>query len=784
MIAAKKNDGQSSSLTPKWVQKRSGEIVAFDFERIANVVTKAMNAAGEGSADEAHIVAQKVLGELVKISRKFKNFVPAVEGIQDMVENALIELDYAKTAKSFILYRAERSRLRQHEGRVVPEEVKALAAESKKSFRNPLGEFIYYRTYSRWIEEKGRRETWVETVDRYVDFMKETLGDKLTDKEYAEVRTSILMHEAMPSMRALQFSGPSLRRNHACAYNCSFIAPASFQDFGEVMFLSMSGCGVGFSAESYSAQSLPQIKYQTGKTHKYVVEDTREGWSASLAYGMEQWFNGNDVVFDYSLLRPAGARLKTTGGRSSGPGPLVEIHDFIRRKIFSRQGQHLTNLDVHDIICQIGMGVVTGGVRRTALISLSDFEDAAIRDAKKGQFWLMEPQRSLSNNSAVYTRKPTPEEFLKEWVALMESGSGERGIFNRGGLKAQFPERRAKISGEYWDKFGTNPCGEIILRSKQFCNLSEVVARSTDKLADLKRKIRVATILGTYQSSFTNFIYLSPEWKKNCEEERLLGVSVTGMWDCPAARKPEVLRALRDEAIRVNKLYAKRFGISPSTAITCVKPSGNLSQTVDCSSGMHPRHSQYYIRRVRISTNDALFQMMKAQGVPCHPEVGQNPENAHTYVVDFPVKAPNGSIFKDDLSALDQLEFWLNVKNNFTEHNPSTTISIGPDEWIEVAHWLYKHWDMIGGLSFLPRTDHVYQLAPYEECTKEVYEELLKKYEGLDYSKVVLYEVDDSALDAKKELACAGGQCEIEDLATVALDSQKKAAKSSKKDEE
>ncbi len=784
MIAAKKNDGQSSSLTPKWVQKRSGEIVAFDFERIASVVTKAMNAAGEGSPDEAEIVAQKVLGELSKITRKFKNFVPAVEGIQDMVENALIELDYAKTAKSFILYRAERARMRQHEGRVVPEEVKALAAESKKSFRNPLGEFIYYRTYSRWIEEKQRRETWVETVDRYVDFMKETLGDKLTDKEYAEVRTSILMHEAMPSMRALQFSGPSLRRNHACAYNCSFIAPSSFQDFGEVMFLSMSGCGVGFSAESYSAQSLPQIKYQTGKTHKYVVEDTREGWSASLAYGMEQWFNGNDVSFDYTKLRPAGARLKTTGGRSSGPGPLIEIHDFIRRKIFSKQGQHLTNLDVHDIICQIGMGVVTGGVRRTALISLSDLDDTAIRDAKKGQFWLMEPQRSLSNNSAVYTRKPTPEAFLEEWLALMRSGAGERGIFNRGGLKAQFPERRAKISADWWDKFGTNPCGEIILRSKQFCNLSEVVARSTDKPADLKRKIRVATILGTYQSSFTNFIYLSPEWKKNCEEERLLGVSITGMWDCPAARKPEVLRMLRDEAIKVNKQYAKRFGISASTAITCVKPSGNLSQTVDCSSGMHPRHSQYYIRRVRISTNDALFQMMKAQGVPCHPEVGQNPENAHTYVVDFPVKAPNGSVFKDDLSALDQLEFWLNVKKNFTEHNPSTTISIGPDEWIEVAHWLYKHWDMIGGLSFLPRSEHVYQLAPYEECSKEVYEELLKKYEGLDYSKVVLYETTDENLDAKKELACAGGQCEIEDLAAVSLEGQKKSGKGSKKDEE
>ncbi len=746
----------------KKVVKRNGMIVDFDLDRAVNAIYKAMLSTGEGSLREAEIVANNVYADLVRISKKYKNFIPTVEGIQDEIEQALILGEYAKTAKAYILYRAEHAKLRERSIEV-PEKVRALAEESKKAFRNSLGEFIYYRTYSRWIEEEGRRETWTETVARYVDFMRENLGNKLTEKEYSEVREGIFKHEAMPSMRLLQFAGPAARRNHACAYNCSFTAPQSFQDFAEIMFLSMSGTGVGFSAESYSAQALPQIKNQTGKVVDYVIEDSREGWSDSMSYGMEQLFNGIDVRFDYSKLRPAGARLKTTGGKSSGPDPLKQIHDFTRAKILSRQGQHLSNLDVHDIICQIGMGVVSGGVRRTALISLSDLNDGGIRDSKKGQFWMSEPQRALANNSAVYTQKPSLEQFMEEWVALMKSGSGERGIFNRGGLSVQLPERRLKISEGFMDKFGTNPCGEIILRPKQFCNLTEVVARHEDTLESLKRKIRIATIIGTYQATFTDFMYLSPEWKKNCEEEALLGVSITGMWDSPNARKPEVLRALREEAIRVNKLYAKRFGINASAAITTVKPSGNLSQTVDCSSGMHARHSEYYIRRVRISSTDALFKMLKDQQVPYHPEVGQNADNATTYVIDFPAKAPKNSIFKDDLTAIDQLEFWKNVKLNYTEHNPSVTVSIGDDEWLEVANWIYKNWEYAGGLSFLPRSNHVYQLAPYETCTKETYEELSKRWENVDFSKIVIYERQDQT-DVKAELACAGGVCTIDDI--------------------
>ncbi len=755
----------------KNVQKRNGSVVEFDIDRVVNAINKAMISAGEGSPEEAELVANKVYADIVRIVKKYTTFVPTVEGIQDSVEKELILSEYVNTAKSYILYRAEHAKIRERQIEV-PEKVKKLAAESKKSFKNPLGEFIYYRTYSRWIEDENRRETWVETVERYMSFMKENLGDKLSEKEYKEVREAIFKHEAMPSMRLLQFAGPAARRNHACAYNCSFTAPQSFQDFAEVMFLSMSGCGVGFSAESYNAQSLPQIKFQTGKVVDYKIEDSREGWSDSFSFGMEQWFAGNEVRFDYSGLRPAGARLKTTGGKSSGPAPLMQIHDFARAKIISRQGQHLSNLDVHDIICQIGMGVVSGGVRRTALISLSDLTDAGIRDCKKGQFYLSEPQRSLSNNSAVYANKPSNTDFLEEWMALIKSGAGERGIFNRGNLSTSMPERRVAIAGDYMKKFGTNPCGEIVLRPKQFCNLTEVVARSADTVKDLQRKIRIATILGTYQATFTDFIYLSPEWKQNCQEEALLGVSVTGIWDCPAVRDAKNLQALKAEAIKTNKIYAKKFGINPSVSITTVKPSGNLSQTVDCSSGMHPRHSEYYIRRVRISSTDALFKMMKDQGVPYHPEVGQTMENATTFVIDFPVKSPNGSIFSNDMSAIEQLEFWKLVKVNYTEHNPSVTISIGDDEWIAVANWLYENWDIIGGLSFLPRSNHVYQLAPYESIDKKKYEDLLKKYENLDFSKIVIYERVDTT-DVKKELACAGGVCEIEDAAVVAMDSQK-----------
>src|SRR3990172_11951582 len=581
------------------------------------------------------MVANKVHSNALRITKKYKNFVPTVEGIQDTIEKELILSEYVKTAKAYILYRENRSELRA-KGVRVPPKVKKLVDDSKQYFRNPLGEFVYYRTYSRWIAEEGRRETWIETVDRYISFMKENMGDKLKDSEYQELREGILKQEAMPSMRLLQFAGKAARKTNVCAYNCSYIAPENFQDLAEIMYVSMCGTGAGWSAESQNVQKFPQINLQTGKklpTHK--IPDSKEGWADALVVGMTAWAEGSDIDFDFSLLRPAGARLETMGGKSSGPDPIQRLLGFVRGKMIARQGKRLRNIDIHDIICMIGDCVVSGGVRRSAMISLSDFDDNEIRDAKKGQFYLSEPQRMLANNSAVYTTKPSNTEFLDEWVALMKSGSGERGIFNRGSLSKTLPERRLKVLKEYKGYFdpadeaiigpiGTNPCGEIILQSKQFCNLSEIVARCEDSQESLLKKIRLAAILGTYQASLTNFSYLSKEWKENCEKERLLGVSITGQWDCQALRNPETLNKLREEAIKINQDYAKKFGINASTCITCVKPSGTLSQTVDCSSGMHPRHAPYYIRRIRISANDSLFKMLKDQGVPYHPEVGQS----------------------------------------------------------------------------------------------------------------------------------------------------------------
>jgi len=702
---------------------------------------------------------------------------PTVENIQDLVEQVLMR-QYPATAKAYILYRAERAQGRDGYGSA-PEHVRALAEESKKYFEgNPLGEFVYLRTYARWIDAEGRRETWIETVDRYMAFMRENLGDALTDREYAEIRQAILAQEIMPSMRLMQFAGEAARRCNTCAYNCTFIAPSSVSDFAEIMYLSMQGCGVGFSVESEQVERLPQIQRQNGTTLPvHVVVDSKEGWCDALTAGLSAWYDGSDISFEYSQVRPAGARLKTMGGKASGPEPLKSLLTFAREKILKREGRRLRPIDVHDIICKIGECVVSGGVRRTAMISLSDLDDAEMRDAKQGQFYLTHPHRSVANNSAVYQSTPTSVELMEEWIALMHSGSGERGIFNRGALGSQLPERRRQYfgltgfltsDGVVRGPIGTNPCGEIILQSKQFCNLSEVIARQDDTRESLIRKIRLASLIGTYQSTLTKFNYISSEWQKHCAEERLLGVSVTGQWDSPVAREADTLAAMREEAVRANIEYAERFGITPSNAVTAVKPSGTVSQTFNCASGIHPRHAPYYIRRVRISATDSLFRMLKDQGVPHQPEVGQSDENASTYVLEFPVRAPEGAPCKDDFSALEQLEYWKRVKENYTEHNPSATISIGEDEWISVVDWVQKNWDIIGGLSFLPRFDHVYRLAPYEAISKEEYEQRMREFPVIDYSKLTRYEHTDET-EQKRELACAGGTCEIDDVATETL---------------
>ena len=1504
------------------VRKRDGRLVPFDQNRITSAISRALQAAGEGNLKEdPEKVSDQVVGALVK--KYPKEHVPTIEEIQDIVETELILMDFPKTAKAYILYRNERAQIRERK-KEIPENVKQLAAESKKYFRSPLSEFVYYRTYSRWIEEEGRRETWIETVDRYINFMKENLGDKLSEEECAELRGAILRQEVMPSMRLLWSAGKAAKVSNISAFNCSYIAPKKLDDFAEILYIVMCGTGCGFSAESQNVQALPQIKRQTGKKLKtFVIEDSKEGWADSLKVGLNAWFNGKDVDFDFSKLRPAGARLKTMGGRSSGPEPLRVLLDFARRKILQRQGSRLSNIDVHDLVCKIAEIVVVGGVRRSALISLSDLDDQEMRDAKTGQFFITEPQRSMANNSAAYNEKPSASQFLEEWLALVKSGTGERGIFNREGLMKQIPERRRKVFERDWATAGANPCvtadtwvvtsegpkrvsdlihrpftaiingapylssgfwktgekevfeiktdrglslrattnhpvltvyhrsrkiqrtvwreikdlkigdevvlhnhqnlewggegtedegwllgsllgdgniekngkanldywgrtqkqmmekavalvhatvgarsdslghisktgyvrvqsvglgqlaaiyemtygnktvsekiekassnfykgllrgwfdadgsvqddqkkgvsvrlnssnlgnlesaqrmlarlgiistvyknrrpplrkimpngrgglreylcdanheliisgenilafnkivgfsdpekqkrfaqtlsnykrrlnkekfsaviteirpigkeivydcvveninafdangfyvhncGEIILKSKEFCNLTEVVARPEDTEKTLLNKVRLAAILGTYQSTLTDFPYISKEWRKNCEEERLLGVSITGQWDSPAVRNEETLRKMKEAAVETNRIYAERFGVNQSLAVTCVKPSGcrpwhaltattgglftleelfinheenkiwdeyrgreraiqnphhgkiaktynngfdrvlrikmnygltvestpnhqwfvlyhydnktkkktpvnnwvearnirsgdvlevkpgaysnkqaagfqkvnslaikmrndaipikqpevinqdlawllgylwgdgvmspgkfgirftdeyganlkkaqkiieeqfglkadihqaslhrractlevgskmlwhwlikndvfkysadridviprcvrassrediiafisglldsdgwvgkksnnngytltlttadgffakhlqdvawavglgfgrsqntkgqsfqkqkdmhlltlgryllkdafevlaknsnkireaqlskdfsgwlwqneknntliagkvlvveevgimptfdievenhwyyagsvkshnTVSQLVDAASGLHPRHSKYYIRRVRINATDPLFQMLKDQKVPYYPEVGQSILAANAFVFEFPVKAPEGSITKNDLTALEHLEYWKNVKQNYTEHNPSVTISVGSNEWIEVANWLYQNWDILGGLSFLPRDDHVYLLAPYEEISEERYKEMLAKFPPVDFSQIIVYEKEDGTQGAK-ELACVSGVCEAGETAGV-----------------
>lgn len=656
---------------------------------------------------------------------------------------------------------------------------------------NPMEEdlyrqFIYYRTYSRFNDEIGRRETWTETVDRYMGFMRKTLAKRYTvqslkdvydlkEEEFEEIRQAILKQEVMPSMRLMWAAGPTAERCNVAGYNCSYVAVEQFRDMAETLYLLCSGTGVGFSVEQSSIDKLPTIKKQdrASGASVFVVADSKEGWADAVLHGLNTWGDGKDVVFDFSEIRPMGARLKTMGGRASGPQPLIELLELIKEKVLNRQGQKLRTIDVHDIMTKIGDIVVSGGVRRSAMISLSDLEDKDMTHAKDGKFWEENPHRALANNSAVYNEQPTKERFAEEWQNLRNSHSGERGIFNRGDLRKQVPERRwekwvglaaATPNGKkVMTNIGTNPCGEIILLPKQFCNLTEIVAREDDTDASLDRKARIAAILGTYQSTLTDFKYLSERWKKNCEAEHLLGVSITGQWDSERVREPNVLKRMRDIAVETNKEYAIRFNTTQSTSVTCGKPSGTVSQLVDASSGLHTRFSPYYIRRVRITGTDPLFKMLRDQGVPFRPEVGQTEENAHTFVLEFPVKSPEGAKTNADHSAIDQLKHWLVVKKNWTEHNPSATIYIKENEWDEVRDWVYTHWEQVGGLSFLPFVDHVYELAPYEAVSKEKYEELKASMPKIDFSELSVYEQEDNT-EGAKALACVSGACDVSDL--------------------
>jgi ribonucleoside-triphosphate reductase (thioredoxin) len=621
--------------------------------------------------------------------------------------------------------------------------------------------FIATSRYARWLENEGRRETWSETVARYINFMGSKV--KLPNQTWDELEDAILNLEVMPSMRALMTAGDAADRDNTCIYNCSYLPVDNIRAFDEAMFILLCGTGVGFSVERQFISKLPEVPEKLETTSDVImVKDSKEGWAKSLHRLMTYLYAGDIPVWDTSEVRPAGSRLKTFGGRASGAEPLEDLFKFVVAKFKGASGRKLNSLECHDIMCKIGEIVVVGGVRRSAMISLSNLSDGRMAHAKSGSWWENEGQRALANNSAAYTEKPDMETFMREWLALVESKSGERGIFSRVAADKHVEKNGRRETGHEW---GTNPCSEIILRPYQFCNLTEVVVRHSDNIDELKRKVRLATILGTIQSTFTKMPYLRKIWQKNTEEERLLGVSLTGIMDNYLLSKTidstRWLAEMKKVAIDTNAEYADKLGIEHSSAITCVKPSGTVSQLVDSASGIHARHSEYYIRTVRGDNKDPLTQFMKDSGIPAEPCV-MKPDA--TTVFSFPMRSPVGAITRNDMTALEQLALWKNYALAWCEHKPSVTITVRDAEWMEVGAWVYENFDICSGISFLPHSDHTYAQAPYQDITKEEYEELYEKMpKEIDWAALSLYEKEDTT-SGSQTLACTAGACEIVDI--------------------
>jgi ribonucleoside-diphosphate reductase alpha chain len=632
-------------------------------------------------------------------------------------------------------------------------------------------EFIYKSRYSRWIESENRREEWPETVKRYFDFfeshLKENQSYILSAELRSELESAVLNLEVMPSMRALMTAGEALKRDNVAGYNCSYVAVNNIRAFDEILYVLMCGTGVGFSVERQYVEKLPTIaEHFTNSDTTIIVQDSKVGWAKAYRELVSLLIGGQIPKWDVSKVRPAGARLKTFGGRASGPRPLVDLFQFTIDTFKRAAGRKLTSIECHDIVCKIAEIVVVGGVRRSALISLSNLTDERMRDAKSGAWWEQNPQRALANNSVAYKEKPEIGIFMEEWISLYKSKSGERGIFNREAAKKTVAKLGDRRDSSY--DFGTNPCSEIILRDREFCNLTEVVIRADDTQDSVARKIRIASILGTWQASLTHFPYLSSTWKKNCEEEALLGVSLTGILDNPLMGSKDhrllsgVLEDLKKVAIDANKEWSDKLGINPAAAITCVKPSGTVSQLTDAASGIHARHSEYYIRTVRADRKDPLCQMMIDLGFPAEPCV-MKPD--HTMVFSFPMKAV-GSITRNDLTAIEHLELWLTYQRHWCEHKPSITITVREHEWMEVGAWVYKHFDEISGISFLPHSDHSYRQAPYQECTEIAYTALsVEMPKNVDWSLLKNYEKEDKTVGTQT-YACSGDKCELVDLTT------------------
>ena len=627
-------------------------------------------------------------------------------------------------------------------------------------------EFIHLSRYSRWREDKGRRESWGETIDRYFNFFEEHLMEmhnyKLDPKLRNKLEEAVLECKVMPSMRCLMTAGEALKRENIAGYNCSYVAVNRVQAFDEILYVLMNGTGVGFSVERQEVSQLPVVAEEFFHSDTCIqVADSKLGWAKALKELIAMLYSGQIPTWDLSKVRPAGAPLKTFGGRASGPEPLDSLFKFVVSTFNGAPGRKLNSIECHDIVCKIAEIVVVGGVRRSALISLSNLSDDRMRHAKAGQWWEQHGQRALANNSACYTEKPDIGIFMDEWKALYDSKSGERGIFNRESANKQ-AVRNGRRSAE-GQSFGTNPCSEIILRDREFCNLSEVVVRANDTEESLLEKVELATIVGTLQSTLVNFKYLSASWKKNCEEERLLGVSLTGIMDSPLTSPKnknlsELLEKLKDKAVETNEKLAKKIGIPVSAAITCVKPSGTVSQLTDAASGIHARHNPYYIRTVRGDKKDPLTMYMKDAGFPIEDDV-MNP--SHTAVFSFPMKVDKKAIFRMDMSAIEQLEHWLAYQKHWCEHKPSVTISVKEHEWMEVGAWVYDNFDWMSGVSFLPFSDHTYRQAPYQDCEEKEYNTLLAQMpKDVDWARLAEYEKSDMTIGSQ-ELACVAGGCEI-----------------------
>jgi len=642
-------------------------------------------------------------------------------------------------------------------------------------------QFIHKSRYARWLDNENRRETWEETVKRYFDFFEKHLEEhKGIKAQRKELEQAVVNMEIMPSMRSLMTAGDALERDNVAGYNCAYLAVNKTRSFDECLFILMCGTGVGFSVERREVEKLPEVPEELFDTDTtIVVADSKIGWAKAYKELIQMLYAGQIPKWDMSKIRPAGERLKTFGGRSSGKEPLDNLFRFTVEIFQNARDRKLSSIECHDIMCKIAEIVVVGGVRRSALISLSNLTDERMRNAKTGQWWLAETQRALSNNSVAYTEKPDVGIFLKEWQSLIASKSGERGIFNRQAAKKQVEKLGDRRDSNH--NFGTNPCSEIILRDKEFCNLTEVVVRPEDTPETLFEKVRLAAILGTWQATLTDFRYLSKEWKTNCEEEALLGVSLTGIMDneytngtyddrfstdtgdvyAVQDQLPALLNMLKEAAVDTNKKVAKQLGINPSAAITCVKPSGTVSQLVDASSGIHARHSPHYIRTVRGDKKDPLCQFLVEKGIPHESDVTK-PE--HTWVFSFPIRTAPNAICRNDKSAIEQLEFWKLYQEHWCEHKPSVTITVKEDEWIEVGAWVFKNFDMISGISFLPYSDHSYKQAPYQECSENEYLQMMDKMpQDINWNELSIYEVEDNTRGSQ-EYACTGDKCEIVDL--------------------